>query len=145
MEEMVRELQLPNVSFLGYVTDDVKLKLLNQADLFCAPAIFGESFGVVLLEAMACGVVTVAGNNSGYSSVMQETGALSLVNPRDIVEFARRISLLLNEEKLRKVWKDWAKQYVKQFNYPLIVDRYEDLYISALAQRESQFTAYAEA
>lgn len=132
LEELVASLSLPNVKFLGYVSEDVKLELLQTADLYCSPALYGESFGIVLLEAMACGLVTVAGDNSGYTSVMQEMGALSLVNPRQIDELARRIKLLLNEEALRSDWKKWAKQYVKQFDYPAIVKHYEELYIYAL-------------
>lgn len=130
--EMVRDLELPNVSFVGFVSNDEKLELLQTSDLFCSPALYGESFGIVLLEAMACGLVTIAGDNSGYASVMQEIGALSLVNPRETDEFARRLKLLLNEEKLRNDWKKWAHEYVKQFDYPNIVARYEDLYEYAL-------------
>jgi phosphatidylinositol alpha-mannosyltransferase len=132
LEELVASLSLPNVEFLGFVSEAVKLELLQTSDLFCSPALYGESFGIVLLEAMACGLVTVAGDNSGYASVMQEMGALSLVNPREIDEFARRLKLLLNEETLRADWKKWAKQYVKQFDYPAIVKRYEDLYAYTL-------------
>lgn len=138
LELLVEERNLPNVEFLGYVTDKQKLQLLAQTDLFCAPAIFGESFGIVLLEAMASGLVTVAGNNSGYAAVMQELGALSLVNPHDSEEFARRLRLLLTEEDLRKMWQQWAVKYVRQFSYPNVVSQYEDLYTLALSQRQSK-------
>ena len=134
MEEYVSEMQLPNVTFLGFVSHSEKKQLLASADLYCTPAIYGESFGIVLLEAMACGVVTVAGDNSGYASVMKGTGTLSLVNPHDSVEFARRLELLLTDETVRNLWKKWAKQYVKQFSYPTIVDEYEELYVSAYKQ-----------
>jgi phosphatidylinositol alpha-mannosyltransferase len=133
LELMVEDYELSNVTFTGYISDEVKMELLHSADLFCSPAIYGESFGIVLLEAMACGLVTIAGNNSGYSSVMQEMGGISLVNPEDHVEFARRIDLLLNESTLRDSWKAWAKQYVKQYGYPQIIDQYEALYKEALA------------
>jgi phosphatidylinositol alpha-mannosyltransferase len=134
LELYVQTMQVPNVSFLGYVSEDVKLELLATADLFCSPAIFGESFGIVLLEAMASGLTTVAGNNSGYAAVMQELGALSLVNPKDIGEFARRMKLLLNETQLRALWQKWAKGYVQQFSYDKIVRQYEQLYSAALQQ-----------
>lgn len=132
LELFVRDQNIPNVTFLGFVSDATKMELLRTADLFCSPAIFGESFGLVLLEAMASGLVTVAGNNAGYASVMQELGAVSLVSPRDTEEFARRLKLLLTNAPLRKLWQDWAKQYVKQFSYPAIVDQYEELYRATL-------------
>lgn len=134
LELLAEDLKLTNVNFLGYISDELKLELLHQADIFCSPAVYGESFGIVLLEAMASGVVAVAGNNSGYASVMQELGAVSLVNPHDASEFARRLQLLLNEPKLRKLWQSWAKEYVQQFSFPNVIDRYEALYKEALKQ-----------
>jgi phosphatidylinositol alpha-mannosyltransferase len=134
MELLAEDLKLPNVSFLGYVSEDLKLELLAEADLLCAPSIFGESFGIVLLEAMATGTVCVAGNNEGYNNVLQEVGALSIVNPRDIQDFARRLDVMLHEPSVRALWQDWAKQYIKQFNYPRVVDKYEELYREALKQ-----------
>jgi phosphatidylinositol alpha-mannosyltransferase len=134
LELLAEDLQLPNVSFLGYVSEDLKLELLAEADIFCSPAIFGESFGIVLLESMATGTVCIAGNNSGYIDVMKDIGALSIVNPYDTEEFARRINLLLEEPALREVWRTWAMDYISQFNYPKIVDQYEELYIDALKQ-----------
>lgn len=131
LELMVEELGLRNVTFLGFVSEDEKLRLLRSADLFCAPAIYGESFGIVLLEALASGLVTVAANNPGYSSVMQGLGGLSLVNPQDTVEFARRLDLLLREKSLRSMWRSWAKTYVKQYSYKRVVDQYEAIYKEA--------------
>jgi phosphatidylinositol alpha-mannosyltransferase len=131
--EMLRDdLKLRNVEFLGYVSEERKLELLNRAALFCSPAVFGESFGIVLLEAMATGKVCVAGNNSGYIDVMKDLGAISIVNPHDREEFARRLKLLLYDEPLRELWRKWALHYVKQYNYPNIVDQYEELYKEAL-------------
>lgn len=134
LELLAEELDLRNITFLGYVSHELKLQLLAEADLFCSPAIFGESFGIVLLEAMATGLVTVAGNNAGYSSVMQELGAISLVNPRDSVDFARRLKLLLEETELRQLWQSWAHEYVQQFDYAKIIKQYDKLYRTALKE-----------
>jgi len=133
LEQEVRELGAQHVEFLGYVDDATKIRLLHEADLFCSAAIYGESFGVVLLEAMAAGLVTVAGDNPGYESVMQGFGRLSLVNPKDTPQFAHRLELLLLDEDLRGLWQKWAKDYVRQFDYVKIVDRYEALYQTAIA------------
>ena len=135
LELLAEDLKLPNVSFLGYVSQELKIELLQQADIYCSPAIYGESFGIVLLEAMATDTVIVAGNNSGYSDVMQELGAVSIINPHDDVEFARRLKLLLENEGLRQLWKGWADDYVQQFSYEHIVDKYEALYVDALKER----------
>ncbi len=134
LELLAEDLKLKNVSFLGYISEELKLQLLAEADLFCSPAIFGESFGIVLLEAMATGTVCVAGNNSGYADLMQGVGALSIVNPEDTPEFARRLQLLMHEAELRKIWQTWAGQYVQQFSYPRVVDQYEALYKDSLKQ-----------
>jgi phosphatidylinositol alpha-mannosyltransferase len=132
LEELVDTLGVGNVEFLGYVDDATKKELFAQADLFCAPAIYGESFGIVLLEAMSTGLVTVAGNNSGYASVLRDMGAVSIVNPHDTEEFARRLQLLLTQPDLRKLWVKWAKEYVRQFDYKVVLDQYEVLYEEAL-------------
>lgn len=134
LEMLTDDLKLKNVTFLGYISEDLKQELLAKADLFCSPALFGESFGIVLLEAMAMGTVTVAGNNSGYVGVMQGTGGISIVNPQDTEEFARRLELLMHEQSLRKLWQKWAAEYVKQFDYPHVVEQYEELYKDALKQ-----------
>lgn len=134
LELLADDLKLKNVTFLGYISEELKLELLAEADIFCSPAVFGESFGIVLLEAMATGTVCVAGNNSGYADLMRGVGALSIVNPEDTLEFARRLDTLLNEQVIRDLWKKWATGYVKQFNYPNVVDQYEALYKEALNQ-----------
>jgi phosphatidylinositol alpha-mannosyltransferase len=134
LELLAEDLALPNVTFLGFVSEALKLQLLAEADLFCSPAVFGESFGIVLLEAMATGTVSIAGNNSGYSDVMQELGAVSIVNPRDDTEFARRLQLLLTNKPLRELWQAWAAEYVQQFDWPHVVDQYEDFYHEVLKE-----------
>ncbi|GAC1502911.1 MAG: phosphatidyl-myo-inositol alpha-mannosyltransferase [Candidatus Saccharimonadales bacterium] len=134
LEMLADDLKLKNISFLGYVSEEKKLQLIANADIFCSPAVYGESFGIVLLEAMATGTVCVAGNNSGYVDVLQELGAVSIVNPHDTEEFARRLDLLMHDKELRSLWQKWAAKYVKQYSYPNVVDRYEELYKEALQE-----------
>lgn len=136
LQQLVKQLGLRNVHFLGYVDEEEKLRLLKSAMVFCSPAIFGESFGIVLLEALAVGVPIVAGNNPGYTAVLKERGSIGLVNPKDSVDFARKLSLLLNDQELRKLWQSWAKEYVKQFSYAHVVDQYEALYKEVLSQKK---------
>ncbi|MDQ5963628.1 MAG: hypothetical protein QG629_711 [Patescibacteria group bacterium] len=141
LERMVEELEINNVEFLGFVSDKEKKRLLASADLFCSPALFGESFGIVLLESMASGLVTVAGNNPGYESVMSGLGQLSLVNPRDTSEFADRLHLLLTDQGLRALWQKWAKKHVAQFDYNTVARQYLSVYESACAKPTNEIRA----
>jgi len=126
------EKKIRNVSFLGHISENKKLELLQSARIFCSPALYGESFGIVLLEAMAVGAVTVAGDNPGYSSVLKDRGTISLVNPKDTTEFVRRLALLMSDNEIRSIWRKWAFSHVKRFDYKTITDMYEEVYRSAV-------------
>lgn len=145
LEEYVADMQIKHVSFLGFLSDEDKLHYLQSSTVFCSPAIYGESFGIVLLEAMACGTPIVAGDNPGYEGVLQERGQLSLVDSRQTVEFARRLKLLLTDEGLRDAWTSWASEYVRQFDYPRIVDLYEELFEIKIKKKRSQKHAQTSA
>jgi phosphatidylinositol alpha-mannosyltransferase len=132
LETLAADLELNNVEFLGFVSDAAKIKLLQTSDLFCAPSPYGESFGLVVIEAMATGLVTVAGDNPGYSSVLRGLGAISLIHPKHTAEFARRLELLLREPDLRKLWREWALGEMPKYSYKRIVDQYMEVYEKAI-------------
>ncbi len=133
LKELVKSKKIPRVFFHGFVDEGVKIKAIQEADIFCSPALYGESFGIVLLEAMALGTVVLAGNNPGYAAVLKDKSEVSIVNPKDTKTFTARLEQLLDDEKLREEWQAWAAEYVKQFNYSRITDMYEDVYKKALA------------
>jgi phosphatidylinositol alpha-mannosyltransferase len=128
LEKLANELELTRVVFHGRVDDEEKVRMLHAATVFCSPARYGESFGIVLLEAMAAGTPIVAGDNPGYVAVMQETGKLSIVNPQDTADFARKLEVLLVDEQLQQHWINWARTYVRRFSYRNVVDQYEAIY-----------------
>lgn len=132
LRDYVAEMEIPRVTFMGFISEEEKIRQLHRADVFCSPAIKGESFGIVLLEAMAASCPVVAGDNIGYQTVMKDTGAISLVNPKDTVDFSRRLEIMLTNEELRNIWLKWAKQYVKQFDYKHITEMYESAYKEAI-------------
>ena len=132
LERLVKQYKIPDVSFTGFVPEEDKPNLMKQADLFCSPAPYGESFGIVLLEAMAVGTRIVAGNNSGYSSVLTGRGRLSLVTPTATDDFYQRLELLLYDNDIRKLWIDWANQTIKQYDFEHVANMYEQVYKRAL-------------
>lgn len=134
LKSYTHTLKLNNVVFHGYVDDAEKISLMQSADVFCSPALYGESFGIVLLESMALGVPLVAGANPGYISVMKERGSISIMNPKDTARFASRLCLFIDDEELRALWTDWATQYVQQFEYKKVIHSYHKMYKSLKAR-----------
>lgn len=128
LESFARKRGLKNVKFLGFVSEEEKVEMYKRASLFCSPALYGESFGIVLLEAMARGVVVVAGNNSGYRSVMKGYGKKSLIDPKDTESFCRSLERMLTNEEMRQKWVGWSQDYIHNFGVEKIVDSYEKLY-----------------
>lgn len=136
LKGQARDLGLEKVTFAGFLSDAEKVKALRSSDLFCAPSPYGESFGLVILEAMATGLVTVAGNNPGYRSVLTGIGSLSLIDPRETAEFAHRLGLMLYENDLRGLWRDWARDNIGQYGLGVIIDRYESLYVKTVKRHK---------
>lgn len=132
LKQLVKEHNLKNVHFTGYVSDEEKRTLLGNADLVCAPALFGESFGIILLEAMAMGTPVLAGNNIGYKNVVKDFGRIGMVDPTSIADFASRMQLFLTDKKLWSQYRDWELKEVKQYSYPKVIDAYENAYIAAI-------------
>ena len=135
LEEWVKLNRVHRVRFLGFVEEKKKLELLKSADIFCSPAIYGESFGIVLLESMAVNLPIVAGDNPGYASVMQGKGAESLVDSLNINEFVKKLDMFLYDTAKRQEWQKWSQDYVKQFDYQNVVDEYEKFYKLGLKEK----------
>ncbi len=105
-----------NVEFKGFIAEEKKADFLNQADIAVFPSISGESFGIVLLEAMAAksGVV-LAGNNPGYSSVFNELPEV-LFDPKNTSEFAKTLAGFLNDSKKRLRLYQAQQKLVRKFD-----------------------------
>lgn len=108
------------VHFIGYVPEEEKRDYLASADIAVLPSTGGESFGIVLTEAMAAGADTVlAGDNAGYRSVM-EGRPEQLINPSDTLEFARKLRHFILSSHARKQTKRWQEQHVKQYDVAVV-------------------------
>lgn len=135
LKNYVKDNKITGVEFVGRISDKEKIHYLQTSSLFCTPALYGESFGIVLLEAMAAGCPVIAGQNPGYRDVMSGDGRLSLVDSKDAEEFARRIKLFLDSEQYRQVWWKWAKQEVVKYDYSVIAKSYIKLYNAAYSKK----------
>jgi phosphatidylinositol alpha-mannosyltransferase len=127
----------PHVQWLGVLTEQEKLRRLAGADLLCAPSLGGESFGMVLLEAMAAGTPVVASDLPGYRDAAG--GNARLVPPGDAVALAAALGDALRpaetigaeagqERERRRV--DGAAR-AREWSMDRLAERYEALYRDA--------------
>ena len=123
---MTRGLQ--NVEFLGRVSDAEKAQLFKTADVFVSPATGRESFGIVLLEAMAAGTPIVCSDIHGYKGVVQRGRQAILVPPRDSKALAAGITELLVDPVLRQRMGAAGLERAGQFSWEHITARVEAYY-----------------
>lgn len=98
------------VTFTGALPDAERLALYSRADLFCAPSPYGESYGLVLAEAMAAGLPVIAAANDGYRTVLTGAGAAGLVKPGDVDDLAQRLTHVLGSTELRTGLSAWGRE-----------------------------------
>jgi phosphatidyl-myo-inositol alpha-mannosyltransferase len=120
------------VTFAGFVSEADKPHYYASADISVFPSSGGESFGIVLLEAMATGNSTVlAGDNPGYRSVMAPRPEL-LFPPEDAAALAQKLTYYLEHEPARLAAGKWAANYAKTFDVAIVGVKLLDMYRKAL-------------
>ena len=102
VEQHISKWRLEDVVLAGFVPESVKPRYYATADIFCAPATGGESFGIVLLEAMASGVPVVCTEVPGYLTVVDEGVDSLTVRPKRPAELAQTLTVLARDAELRR-------------------------------------------
>jgi phosphatidyl-myo-inositol alpha-mannosyltransferase len=135
LEAKVKKLGLTDsVQFLGFVDEADKSNILAGASVACFPSLYGESFGIVLIEAMAAGAgVVLGGDNPGYRSILSSQPS-ALVNPTDSAEFAGRLYDALTDKKLRSKLHSWQKSIAREYDIEKIGPQVEKVYDLAIAR-----------
>ena len=119
---------LQGVVFLGRVSDAEKAQLFRTADIYCSPATGGESFGIVLLEAMAAGTPIVASDIHGYKGVVRRGREGLLVPPRDHKGLAEAIGKLLDDPEMRARMGAAGQVRAEDFSWPRVTAKVEEYY-----------------
>lgn len=132
LQRIIKSKKIPNVEFKGYVSEEEKRRLLGNADLVSIPAMYGESFGIILVEAMAMGAPVIAGANVGYKSVMTGHGRIGLVNAEALEDFANRMAVFLTEPAIEKIMRSWGLKESQKYDYQSVITQYEEAYKEAI-------------
>lgn len=128
--KLAKDLQIDkNISFLGKLENKEFLRSLQEADVLVLPSInSNEAFGIVLIEALACGVPVIASNLPGVRSVFKDGVEGLLVEPGDSLDLKLKIEWLLNNEALRQEMAKRARVLALQkYNDARLEELYEDL------------------
>ena len=126
------ERNLQDVVFLGNVSYQDLPSYYASADICCAPATGRESFGIVLLEAMAAGKPIVATSIEGYSGVISHGEQGLLVPPRDSTSLADALSLLVRDSDLRQQLGSTGRSAVDQYRWEKVARSVMDYYLDLM-------------
>ncbi|MBM3683703.1 MAG: glycosyltransferase family 4 protein [Actinobacteria bacterium] len=116
------------VVWLGRLTEAEKLRRLAGADVFCAPSLGGESFGVVLLEAMAAGTAVVASDLPGYRNAVRPDVDALLVSPGDVDALRRALSDVLVDGARRAGLVAAGRERAASMSMDRLADRYLEIF-----------------
>ncbi|MDQ6649042.1 MAG: glycosyltransferase family 4 protein [Actinomycetota bacterium] len=125
------------VVLLGLVADSDKARVYRSVDVFCAPNLGGESFGIVLLEAMAAGTPIVASDIDAFRRVLEDGRAGELAAVGDSSSFAAALARLLDDPGRRAELVEGAHEVVADYDWTLIARRVVDVYDTVMSGAEA--------
>ena len=121
--EAVEPLPAPlrdRVEFLGMVSDEDKARLLRSVDLYVAPNLGGESFGIILVEAMSAGAPVLASDLDAFAQVLAQGTAGELFPGGDADALAEAAVRILGDDKRRAALREKASAYVRRFDWSVV-------------------------
>jgi phosphatidyl-myo-inositol alpha-mannosyltransferase len=130
-----RTRRMRGIHFVGWVSREDLPSYYRTASVFCAPSTGFESFGIVLLEAMAAGLPIVASNIAGYRQVLTDGVEGRLVTPGDEQSLADAIVELLKDPSLRSRMARRGRSTAEGYDWPIIANRVLDYYDELILSR----------
>jgi phosphatidylinositol alpha-mannosyltransferase len=132
LKRYVERAGLPRVSFVGRFDDNDAPALYASCDIACAPSPYGESFGIVIAEAMAAGKPVVAAANPGYRTLLEAHAETLLAPPGDVEVLSQRLRRLVLDRELRDRLGRWAQQEAQRYDCRAVAPELVDLYRQAI-------------
>lgn len=131
VESHISRHRLPNVVMAGFVPDTVLPRYYCSADIFCAPATGAESFGIVLLEALASGLPVVATEVEGYMSVLEPGRDSLTVQPKGWAELGSALIILARDADLRRRMGAYGREKAGKFGWDVVAAQILEVYEEA--------------
>jgi phosphatidyl-myo-inositol alpha-mannosyltransferase len=128
------------IEWLGRISDEEKVDRMRRAAVFCAPSLRGESFGVVLLEAMAAGTPVVACDIDGYRNVATDGETALLVEPGNSDDLAAALTRIITDIRLAEKITANGRAHSQMFSMDVLADRYIEMYERALGMEAENIT-----
>ncbi len=142
-EKRIRQYNIPDVNFMGYVAYDELPAYYKIADVACFPATGWESQGLVLLEAMAVGKPVIASDIEGYTTVLTDGVEGIAVPPRNVEKLAEAMLKLIKDKHLREQMGARGKPRAMQFDWSLLAQKLIDFYTETLNRVNHEKTVTA--
>ncbi len=136
LEALVSKKNLTNVHFLGYLLPEEIIPLYGRADVCVVPSVVPESFGLVVLEAMATKTPVIATSKGALSSLVKNGQNGLLVKPRNSSDIAEKCNYLLENEKMRiKMGERGREDVEKKFCWEKVATKFEKLYEDVIGEK----------
>ncbi len=131
VESYISRHRVPDVVLAGYVPDTVLPRYYCSADIFCVPATGAESFGIVLLEAMASGLPVVATEIEGYMSVLEPGRDSMTVQPKGWAELGAALVILARDAELRRRMGAYGHEKARRYAWDVVASQIVEVYHEA--------------
>jgi len=139
-EEAVEDLPAEvraRVTFLGTVSEADKARLLRTVDVYVAPNLGGESFGVILVEAMSAGAPVLASDLDAFGRVLDDGRVGVLFPAGDVAALSRSLLRLLGDDELRAGLRAGAEAWVRRFDWATVADELLAVYETVAAGNDA--------
>jgi phosphatidylinositol alpha-mannosyltransferase len=141
VEELLGDDLRPHVSLLGVLSEEEKGAFLRSVDVYCAPNLMGESFGIILIEAMAAGAPIVASDLDAFAAVLEDGAAGVLVRRGDARQLATALSDLLADPARRERLSAAGSRAAAAYDWSVVARRILAVYETVVLPGAGEVTA----
>lgn len=119
-------------AFLGRISEEEKANFLHSIGVYVAPNTGGESFGIILAEALAAGAAVVASDIPAFAALLGDGAYGTLFQSESPEDLARAINEVLSDDELRNRLRTDGKEYAQSFDWDVVAERIYDVYEMAM-------------